>query len=161
MFQIKAIMQTANKATEEILDGKGLTITQLNRLIYVAATAITEEINGTGEYKLEAQRSKTPPWVRHIQESRNDIRRKLSTLVEIKRDNRKVQNVKRTRLLKKYNPEKKENLDQMIEELKQRFQQRRNCYLDTGKDKTSIIKTSCLGKTSRNFITVSGRHIPV
>ena len=105
-------MQMANKATEEILDGKGLTITQLNRLIYVAATAITEEINGTGEYKLEAQRSKTPPWVRHIQESRNDIRRKLSTLVEIKRDNRKVQNVKRTRLLKKYNPEKKENLDQ-------------------------------------------------
>jgi len=70
MFKIKAIMQTANKATEEILDGKGLTITQLNRLIYVAATAITEEINGTGEYKLEAQRSKTPPWVRHIQESR-------------------------------------------------------------------------------------------
>jgi len=40
--------------------------------------------------------------------------------VEIKRDNRKVQNVKRTRLLKKYNIEKKENLDQVIEELKQK-----------------------------------------
>jgi len=39
-------------------------------------------------------------------------------LVEIKRDNRKVQNVKETRLLKKYNTEKNEILDQVIEELK-------------------------------------------
>jgi len=42
-------------------------------------------------------------------------------LVEIKRDNRKAQNVKRTRLLKKYNKEKKESLDQLTEELKQKF----------------------------------------
>jgi hypothetical protein len=41
--------------------------------------------------------------------------------VEIKRDNRKTQNIKGTRLLKKYNIEKKENLDQVIEELKQKF----------------------------------------
>ena len=40
--------------------------------------------------------------------------------MEIKRDNRKTQNIKRTRLLKKYNIEKKENLDQVIEELKQK-----------------------------------------
>ena len=97
-------MQTANKATEEILDGKGLTITQLNRLIYVAATAITEEINGTGEYKLETQRSKTPPWVRRIQGIINYIRKELSESVEIKRENRKAQNTqKKTRLLEKYN----------------------------------------------------------
>ena len=86
---------------EEILDRKNLNITQLNHLIYAAATVITEEINGTGEYKLETQKSKTPPWVRHIQGGINGIRKELSALVEIKRDNRKVQNVKRTRLLKK------------------------------------------------------------
>jgi len=120
MFKIKAIMQTANKAMEGILDGKDLNITELNHLIYAAATVITEEINGKGEYKLETQGSKTPPWVRHIQQSTNDIRKELSALVEIKRDNRKVQNVKRTRLLKKYIIEKKENLDQVIEELKQK-----------------------------------------
>jgi hypothetical protein len=40
--------------------------------------------------------------------------------VEIKRDNRKTQNIKRFRLLKKYNVEEKENLDQLIEELKQK-----------------------------------------
>jgi len=40
--------------------------------------------------------------------------------VEIKRDNKKAKNVKRNRLLTKYNTEKKENLDQMIEELKQK-----------------------------------------
>jgi len=51
MFKIKAIMQTANKAMEEIQDGKDLHITQSNHLIYAAATVITEEIHGTGEYK--------------------------------------------------------------------------------------------------------------
>ena len=52
---------------------------------------ITEEINGMGEYKLETWRSETPPWVRHIREGINDIRKELSALVEIKRDNRKNQ----------------------------------------------------------------------
>ena len=67
-----------NKAMEEILDGRDLNVTVLNHLIYAAATVITEEINGTGEYKLETQRSKTPPWVNHIQESINGIRKELS-----------------------------------------------------------------------------------
>ena len=50
----------------------------------------------------------------------NDIRKELSALVEIRRDNRKVMNINRTRLLKKYNIEKTEELDQLIEELKQK-----------------------------------------
>ena len=54
-------MKTANEAMEEILDEKDLNITELNHLIHAAATVITEEINGTGEYKLQTQRSKTPP----------------------------------------------------------------------------------------------------
>jgi len=119
VFKIKAIMQTANKAMEEILDGKDLNTAELNRLICAAATVSAEEINGTGEYKLEIRRSKTPPWVRCTQGSINDIRNELSALAEIKRDNRKVQNIKRTRLVTKCNIEKKENLDQWIEELKQ------------------------------------------
>ena len=48
-----------------------------------------------------------------------------------------------------------------MKSLNKRFQQRRNDYLDTGKDKTSITKISCLGQTARNFINVSGRHIPM
>jgi len=51
-------MQTANKAMEGILDGNDLNITGLNHLIYAVAMVITEEVNGTGEYKLETQRSK-------------------------------------------------------------------------------------------------------
>jgi hypothetical protein len=120
MVKIKAIMKMANEAMEEILDGKDLSVTELNHLIYAAATVITEEINGTGEYKLETQRSKTPAWVRRIQKSINNTRKELSALVEVKRDNRKAQNIKRIRLLKKYNIEQKENLDQLIEELKQK-----------------------------------------
>jgi len=75
---------------EEILNGKDLNITQLNHLISAVAKVITEEINGTGEYKLETWRSKTPPWVRRIQGSINDIRKELSALMETKRDNRKA-----------------------------------------------------------------------
>jgi len=41
-------------------------------------------------------------------------------------------------LLKKYNIEKIENMDQVLEKLKQSFQQRRNDYLDTRKEKISI-----------------------
>ena len=44
----------------------------------------------------------------------NYIRQELSALVEIKRNNRKVQDIKSTRLLTKYNTEKKENLDHVI-----------------------------------------------
>ena len=41
--------------------------------------------------------------------------------MEIRRNNRKVMNIKRTTLLRKYNIEKTEELDQLIEELKQKF----------------------------------------
>ena len=66
------------------------------------------------------------------------MRKELSALVEIKRDNRKAQNIKRTRLVKKYNIEKEEILDQLTEELKQkvsaktqrlsRYRKRQNQY---------------------------------
>jgi hypothetical protein len=42
IVKIKAIMKMANEAMEEILDGKDLHITELNHLIYAAATVITE-----------------------------------------------------------------------------------------------------------------------
>jgi hypothetical protein len=64
MSKLKVVMQTANKAMEEILDQKDLNITELNHLIYAAAMVITDEINGTGEYKPQTHRSKPPPWVR-------------------------------------------------------------------------------------------------
>jgi hypothetical protein len=45
----------------EILDEKDLTITELNHLIYAAATVITEATNGMGECRLRTQRLTTPP----------------------------------------------------------------------------------------------------
>jgi hypothetical protein len=120
MFKLKAIMKTANEAMGEILDGRDLNIAELNHLIYTAAAVIMEEINVMGECRLQTRRSTTPPWVRRIQGSINDVRKELLALVEIQRDNRKVTNIKRTRLLKKYNVEAKESLDQLIEELKQK-----------------------------------------
>jgi hypothetical protein len=75
MSKLKVIMKTANKATEEILDQTDFNITELKHLIYAAATVITEEINGTGEYKPQTQRSQPPPWVRRTQGRINDIRK--------------------------------------------------------------------------------------
>ena len=54
-------MKTANKAMEEILEEKDLNITELNHLIYAAATVITEEINGTGESKPPKNRGQRHP----------------------------------------------------------------------------------------------------
>jgi hypothetical protein len=96
MLKIEIIKKTANEAMEEILEEKDLNIIEFNHLIYAAATVITEEINGTGEYKLQTQRSKTPSWVRRIQGSINDIRKELSALVEIRRVKRKLMKVNRT-----------------------------------------------------------------
>jgi hypothetical protein len=65
----------------------------------------------------------------------------------LERDNRKAQNIKRTRLLKKYNIEKKENLDQVIEELKQKisaktrlpiYKKRQNQY-----SQNKLFRTDC------------------
>jgi putative IMPACT (imprinted ancient) family translation regulator len=68
--------------------------------------------------------------------------------VEIKRDNRKVQNIKRTRLFKKYNIEKEEDLNRLIEELKQkkkkktqrlsRYRKRQNQYYQN-----KMFRTDC------------------
>jgi hypothetical protein len=107
MFKLQEIMKTANEAMGEIIDKKDLNITELNHLIYAAAMVITEEINGMEYYRQQTQRSTTPPWVRCIQGNINDIRKELSALVEIQRDNRNVTNRKRTRLLEKYNIEAK------------------------------------------------------
>jgi hypothetical protein len=159
--QMKVIKKAANEAMGEILDENDLNTTELNHLIYVAATVIKEEINGIGEYKLQTQRSKTPPWVRCIQGNINDIRKELSVLVEIQRDNRNVINIKRTRLLKKYNIEKKESLDQLIEELKQkdsaktqrlsRYRKRQNQYYQNKLFRTDCKKFyKCLRQTYPN-----------
>jgi pyruvate/2-oxoacid:ferredoxin oxidoreductase beta subunit len=78
--------------------------------------------------------------------------------VEIKRDNRTTEDIKRTRLLQKCNTEKKENLDQVIEELKQkvsaktqrlsRYRKRQNQHYQN-----KLFRTDC-----KKFY-VSGRHI--
>ena len=56
-----------------------------------------------------------------MQDSINDIREDISGLAQIKRDKMKAKIMKRKRLLRKYNKEEEENLDQVIEELKQKI----------------------------------------
>ena len=95
IFNIKETMKITTEATAEILKDKDLNLTEINHLIYAAATVITAEVNGTGCYKLETHNPKTPPLVTRTQESINGIRTDLSTLGEIKRDEMKTQNMKR------------------------------------------------------------------
>ena len=49
------------------------------------------------------------------------MRKELSQLVEIQRDNRKAMNKNKAKLFKKYNIDMKEGLAQLIEELKQKI----------------------------------------
>jgi hypothetical protein len=99
-------------------------------------------------YRQQTQRLTTPSWVRRIQGNINDIRKELSALVEIQRDNRNVTNIKRTRLLRKYNKETKESLDKRIEKLKRkvstktqrlsRYKKRQNLYCQN-----KLFRTDC------------------
>jgi hypothetical protein len=95
MLKIKQIMKTTNEAVAEILVGKDLNLTDLNHFIYTEAVVITEEIHRTGSNNSETQSPKTPPRLRRIQES---IRGELSALAEIKRDDRKTQNMRRKKI---------------------------------------------------------------
>lgn len=51
-----------------------------------------------------------------------------------------IQTMKRKRLLRKCKAEKKENVDQVIEEENKKYQQRCNDCLETRQDKTNNIK---------------------
>ena len=110
MFKIKEIVKTANEAIAEILKDKDVNLTEMSNSSMQQQQLFTA-VNGTGCHKSETQSPKTPPWVRRTQESINGNRRDLSALAEIKRDKMKKQNMKRKRLLRKYNTLKEENLD--------------------------------------------------
>ena len=84
IFKIKEIVKIANEAIAETLKDKDMSLTEINHLVYAAAAVITEEVNRTGCYKSETHSTKTPLWVRHIQESINGIRKDLSALAEIR-----------------------------------------------------------------------------
>ena len=120
MFKRKEILKTADGTIAEILKDKDLYLTEINHLINAAATVITEEVNGTRCYKSETHSPKTPPWVRCTNESINGVRKDLSDLALIKRDEMKNKNMKRNRLPRKNNMKEEKNLDQVTEELKQK-----------------------------------------
>ena len=54
-------MKTANDAIADILKYKDLNLTEINHLIYAAATVITEEVHGTEYHKSETHSPKTLP----------------------------------------------------------------------------------------------------
>jgi hypothetical protein len=84
---------------------------------------------------------KHPCGLDEYRENINDTRKELSTLAEIKRDEF-THNMKRKRLLRKCNIEK-ENLDQVIEELQQKYRRKLSGCLHTENDKLSTIKMKC------------------
>jgi hypothetical protein len=65
-YKINKTVKTATTTIGKALKDKDLILTEINHLIYAAAVVITEEVNGTGCYKSETNRLKTPLWVRLI-----------------------------------------------------------------------------------------------
>ena len=147
-------MRAANDAVGEILCKRDFDVTELNHLIYAAATVITKEINGRKEYKLQTQRLHTHPWIRRIQNTIKDMRKELSQLVEIQRDNRKKMNKNKAKLFKKCNIETKEGLVQLIEELKQKVSAKTQRLARYKKRQEQYYQN----KLQKNVITVLGRR---
>ena len=122
----------------EIPEGKDLNMTQLHNLVDAAATVITEDVNGTWRYKSETQSPKTPLWIKWLQESINGIRKQLSALAEVTRDEMKTQSEKKDNLTE-YNKVKGDNFDQQ-KSLNKKQQQRCNDCQDTG---NKMFRTDC------------------
>jgi hypothetical protein len=91
VFQIEEIVETAKETVAETLQDKDVNMTEINHLIYPASTAITGAINETGCYKSLSDSPKPSLWVRRMQESRNVIRKDLSAVAEMKRDETKTE----------------------------------------------------------------------
>jgi hypothetical protein len=71
--------------------------------------------------------------------------------VEIQRDNRKVTNTKRTRLLKQYNIEVKESLDRVIEEIKERASAKNHPLFRYRKKQNQYYQNKLFRTSSKKF----------
>jgi hypothetical protein len=111
-----------NGIIEELLKEDETDITDINLLIYAAATVVTERITKSGKTVKKKKKNKDS-WKMRIQRQISNWRRKLSIFTESGSvpDSIKL-NIKKRKIFQKYKVTNAIEIAQLIEELKQKVQ---------------------------------------
>lgn len=117
----KKVIQRANKAIEQIKHfNAGFSLTELNQLIYAAATVITDELD-LKPRKTTNRKRKQPAWKLKLQKDIETKRKELSIIAELEKGHRvkerKVRNIER-----KYNIRRNQSLAEVKGIIKQQMQ---------------------------------------
>lgn len=95
------------------MPAREVTVTYLNKLIYVVGSLITEQRTSNEEKR--KQRNRDPPWKYRIQNKIEEMRKDLSLLIETEKNTEQ-------RLYNKYEISNTEKFKTIIEMLKQKIQ---------------------------------------
>ena len=139
-----------NGVIEELLEEDEMNITDINNLIYAAATIMTQTLNGPN--RRSKNRRDIKFWKIRTQKQISSWRKELSIIAETGRgsDNVKL-NRKKRKIFKIYRVANAREVAQLTETLKQKVQAKAQRIRRYEKRETSVARIRCLKKTLKNF----------
>jgi len=139
-----------NGVIDELLEEEEMDITDINYLIYAAATIITQTLYEPS--KKNKTRRNVKFWKIRMQKQISNWRKESSILAETGTgsDNGKL-NRKKRRILQKYSMTNAREFGQLTETLKQKVQAKAQRIRRQEKGKPSIVRIRCLKKILKNF----------
>jgi hypothetical protein len=140
------LQEEINGVIEELLEEDEMDITDINHLIYAAATIMTQTLNEPS--KTSKNRRNVQFWKIRMQKHISNWRKELSIIAEAGTgsDNGKL-NWKKRKILKKYRVTNAREVAQLTETLKQNHKDLEGMK----KGKPSIVRIRCLKKTPKDF----------
>jgi len=144
------LQEEINGVIEELLEENEMNITDINNLIYAAATIMTQKLNEPNNRSKNRRGVKF--WKIRMQKQISSWRKDLSIIAEIGTGSDNVMlNRKKRKIFKKYRVTKAREFAQLIETLKQKLQAKAQELEGMKKGKPSIVRIRCLKKTLKNF----------
>jgi hypothetical protein len=139
-----------NGVIEELLEEDEMNITDINNLIYAAATIMTQKQNEPS--KRSKNRGDVEIWKIRMQKQISSWRKEVSIIAETGTgsENGKL-NRKKRKIFKNYRVTNAKEVAQSTETLKQKVQAKAQRIRRYEKGKSSIVRIRCLKKTPKNF----------
>jgi hypothetical protein len=147
-----------NGIIEELLEENESDVTEINNLIYAAATLVTEAVNQHS--KRGKNRRNGNFWKIRIQRQISNWRKEISIIAQTGTgsDNSKL-NTKKRKIFQKYKVTNAREVAQLIETLKKKVQAKAQKIRRYKKWDLSISRMRCLRKTPKNFTEIWARCI--
>ena len=144
------LQEEINGVIEELLEEDEMNITDINKLIYAAATIMTQKLN---EPSIRRKNKRVVMlWKIKIQKKINSWRKKLSIITKTgtDSDNGKL-NWKKRKIFQKYKVTNGREVALLTETLKQKVQTKAKIFRRYEKRELSIDRIRCLKKTLQDF----------